>query len=74
MDHIWCFSWLSERSRNVSLISVVQSDMSSGVVASVSPIASAVTNLRPWIGGGVYMRQSLIGLHHCGAAVGRLKG
>ena len=51
MDHIWCFSWLSERSQTVSSISVIPSAMSSGVVVSVFPIASTVTKLQPWRGG-----------------------
>ena len=51
MDQIWCFSWLFERLQKVSSISVIRSDMSFGVVVSVSPIASAVKKLRPWRGG-----------------------
>ena len=51
MDQIWCFSWLSEKSQKVSSISVIRSVMSSGVVVSVSPIASAVTKLQHWRGG-----------------------
>ena len=51
MDHIWCFSWLSERSQKVFSISVIRYAMSSGVVAYVSPIAYAVTKLQPRSGG-----------------------
>ena len=51
MDHIWCFSWLSERSQKVSSISVIQSAMYSSMVAYVSTIASAVTKLQPFKGG-----------------------
>ena len=51
MDHSRCLSWLSGRLRNVSIIAVIQADISSGVLASASPISSSAINSRPLIGG-----------------------